>query len=52
MEDTVLGTGTATPSTRYPLDPLTGAEIEAAAAVITGSEYASPTLKFVMIQLA
>ena len=32
MEDTVLGTGTATPSTRYPLDPLTGAEIEAAGA--------------------
>ncbi|OAN39684.1 primary-amine oxidase [Mycolicibacterium iranicum] len=36
----------------YPLDPLTGAEIEAAAAVVTGSEYATATLKFVMIQLA
>ncbi len=35
----------------YPLDPLTGAEIEAAA-VVTASEYATPTLKFVMIQLA
>lgn len=36
----------------YPLDPLTGAEIEATAAIVTGSEYATPTLKFVMIQLA
>ncbi|WP_460353888.1 primary-amine oxidase [Mycobacterium sp. ZZG] len=36
----------------YPLDPLTGAEIEAAAAVVTASEYATTTLKFVMIQLA
>ena len=41
-----------TTTSRYPLDPLTGAEIETAAAVITDSEYATPTLKFVMIQLA
>ena len=34
------------------MDPLSGAEIEAAAAIITGSEYATPTLKFVMVQLA
>ena len=34
------------------MDPLSGVEIEAAAAIITGSEYATPTLKFVMIQLA
>lgn len=39
-------------SVAYPLDPLTGAEIEAAAAIITDSEYATPTLKFVMISLA
>lgn len=51
MEDT-RATGTASDATFYPLDPLSGAEIEAAAAVITGSEYATPTLKFVMIQLA
>ena len=37
---------------QYPLDPLTGAEIEAAAAIVTDSEYCTPTLKFVMIQLA
>lgn len=36
----------------YPLDPLTGEEIQSAAAIVMASEYASPTLKFVMIQLA
>ncbi|HEX7825935.1 MAG TPA: tyramine oxidase, partial [Mycobacterium sp.] len=51
MEDTVVTTG-AKGTAGYPLDPLSGAEIEAAAAIITASEYASPTLKFVMIQLA
>ncbi len=50
MDSTVLGTELTEDATRYPLDPLTGAEIEAAAAVITGSDYATPTLKFVMIQ--
>jgi primary-amine oxidase len=52
MDSTVLGTEATGDHTRYPLDPLTGAEIEAAAAVITGSQYATATLKFVMIQLA
>ena len=52
MESTVLSTDAVDDATRYPLDPLTGAEIETAAAVITDSEYATPTLKFVMIQLA
>ncbi|MBW8711798.1 MAG: tyramine oxidase, partial [Mycobacterium sp.] len=52
MESTVPSTGAIDNTARYPLDPLTGAEIETAAAVITDSEYATPTLKFVMIQLA
>jgi primary-amine oxidase len=51
MEDTVLG-ASGTAATRYPLDPLTGEEIQAAAAVLMASEYATPTLKFVMIHLA
>src|SRR5258707_10682163 len=51
MESTVSSTE-ATDTSRYPLDPLTGAEIETAAAVITDSEYSTPTLKFGMIQLA
>ena len=51
MEDTVLSaTGEAVK--RYPLDPLDGAEIQAAAAIISASEYSTPTLKFVMIHLA
>ena len=52
MESTVPSTEAIDNPARYPLDPLTGAEIETAAAVITDSEYATPTLKFVMIQLA
>ena len=52
MESTVPSTEAIDNTARYPLDPLTGAEIETAAAVITDSEYATPTLKFVMIQLA
>lgn len=36
----------------YPLDRLTGAEVESAAAVVMTSEYATPTVKFVMIQVA
>src|SRR6478735_6440722 len=51
MEDTIVSAG-AKGVAGYPLDPLSGAEIEAAAAIITGSEYATPALKFVMIQLA
>jgi primary-amine oxidase len=52
MESTVPSTEAIDDAARYPLDPLTGAEIETAAAVITESEYGTPTLKFVMIQLA
>ena len=52
MDSTVLGTELTEDATRYPLDPLTGAEVEAAAAVFTGSDYATTTLKFVMISLA
>ena len=52
MESTELHEGSAGESTPYPLDPLTGAEIESAAEIITGSEYWTPTTKFVMIQLA
>src|SRR6478735_518305 len=52
MDSTVLSAELTEDATRYPLDPLSGAEIEAAAAVITGSDYATPTLKFVMISLA
>src|SRR6202171_4195291 len=52
MDSTVLRTSDTDEGVRYPLDPLTGAEIEAAASIITESEYSSPTLKFVMIQLA
>ncbi|MBJ7387000.1 MAG: tyramine oxidase, partial [Mycolicibacterium sp.] len=51
MEDTVA-TSAGEATTRYPLDPLNGAEIEAAASIIMASEYGTPTLKFVMIQLA
>ena len=36
----------------HPLDPLSGAEIEACAAVIAASEHATATLRFVMISLA
>ncbi len=52
MDSTLVPTESTDGATRYPLDPLTGAEIEAAAAVITESSYATATLKFVMIQLA
>jgi len=45
MESTVPSTEAIDNTARYPLDPLTGAEIETAAAVITDSEYATPTLK-------
>ncbi len=51
MESTVPATDT-TDAAGYPLDPLTGAEIVTAATVIGESEYATPTLRFVMIQLA
>ena len=52
MESTELHEGTTGDATPYPLDPLTGAEIASAAAVIMDSEYSTPTTKFVMIQLA
>jgi len=35
----------------HPLDPLSGAEIQQAAAVIKQSEHATETLRFVMISL-
>ena len=38
MDSTVLSAELTEDATRYPLDPLSGAEIEAAAAVITGSD--------------
>src|SRR5215469_13915227 len=38
-------------ATTHPLDPLSGAEIEKAAAVIKASEHATGTLRFVMISL-
>src|SRR4051812_1467376 len=52
LEDTTLSVGPVGEVGHYPLDPLTGAELEAAAAVVMASQYATPTLKFVMIQLA
>lgn len=52
MEDIALSADPTVDVHHYPLDPLSGAEIEAAAAVIMASEYATATLKFVMIQLA
>ncbi|HVQ53452.1 MAG TPA: tyramine oxidase, partial [Mycobacterium sp.] len=52
MDSTMLSTPETGDAVRYPLDPLTGAEIESAARIISGSEYGTPTLKFVMIQLA
>ena len=48
MESTVPSTEAIDNLPRYPLDPLTGAEIETAAAVISDSQYATPTLKFVI----
>ncbi|MDY6998918.1 MAG: tyramine oxidase, partial [Actinomycetota bacterium] len=52
MDSTVLRSDLAAGDTGHPLDPLTGAEIEAAAAIVNRSEHATPTLRFVMIQLA
>ncbi|MDZ4232630.1 MAG: tyramine oxidase, partial [Dietzia sp.] len=52
MDSTVLSEPGTGDSVRYPLDPLSGSEIESAARIISGSEYGTPTLKFVMIQLA
>ena len=52
MDSTALQADTAGEGSAYPLDPLTGAEIESASAIIMESEYATPTTKFVMIQLA
>jgi primary-amine oxidase len=51
--DTALADPTsAAPGTPHPLDPLTGAEIERAAAIVQGSDHTSATLRFVMISLA
>ncbi len=52
MDSTAVHADRTGGGTSYPLDPLSGAEIEAAAAVIMDSEYSTPSLKFVMIQLA
>ena len=43
MESTGRSDGRPVTAHPYPLDPLTGAEIEAAAAIITDSEYCTPT---------
>jgi primary-amine oxidase len=51
--DTALAEpNTAAPGTPHPLDPLTGAEIERAAALVQASDHTSDTLRFVMISLA
>ncbi len=54
MDSTVLSTATTDDRAGYPLDPPLsgGAEIQAAATIVKESDYATPTLKFVMIQLA
>lgn len=52
VNSNVLQSHSTDGSVAYPLDPLSGAEIEATAAIIMDSEYATPTLKFVMISLA
>lgn len=52
MDSTALHADLTSGDVAYPLDPLTGEEIEAAATIVTDSEYATPTLRFVMIQLA
>lgn len=52
MDSTALRGDTATGSIGYPLDPLSGAEMEGAAAIVGESQHATPTLRFVMIQLA
>src|SRR5947207_186178 len=38
-------------ATAHPLDPLSGSEIERAAAIIKASEHATETLRFVMVSL-
>src|SRR3954470_4076602 len=51
--DTALADpGTAASGSSHPLDPLTGAEIERAAAIVQDSDHTSATLRFVMISLA
>jgi len=52
LDSTTLSADATEDKTNYPLDPLSGAEIQSAAAIVMASEYASPTLKFVMIHLA
>ncbi|MCW2732992.1 MAG: hypothetical protein JWR13_3808 [Mycobacterium sp.] len=52
LDSTTLSADASEDKINYPLDPLSGGEIQAAAAIVMASEYASPTLKFVMIQLA
>ena len=52
MDSTALRADTTGDQTSYPLDPLTGAEIQSAAAIVKESEYSTPTTRFVMIQLA
>lgn len=52
MDSTALRSDAAAGHTGYPLDPLSGVEIESAAAIVAASEYATDTLRFVMIQLA
>ena len=53
MDSTMLSTPDTGDSARYPLDPLDrGGDRGGRRGSSSGSEYATPTLKFVMIQLA
>src|SRR3954465_9669776 len=52
MDSTVLSRALPDARGGSPAPPLTGAEIQTAATIVTESDYATPTLKFVMIQLA
>ncbi|MCW2514032.1 MAG: tynA1, partial [Mycobacterium sp.] len=52
LDSTTLSADATEDKTNYPLDPLSGNEIQTAAAIVMASEYASSTLKFVMIHLA
>jgi primary-amine oxidase len=47
-----IGASAAPRAAAHPLDPLTGAEIEHCASIVTASDHASEPLRFVMISLA
>ena len=52
IETTVPDIGSHSLSGIHPLDPLTGDEIEGCSSIVLASEYASESLRFVMISLA